>query len=289
MGAVGPNQLMSTMDARVVEKYMLTAAHLLCLVILILISVWAGHYMSGGVGLGWNDSASGYKADFNAHPVMMVSGLVVCYTEAILSYRSLPFDHLTNKWIHFGLHSCAMIFLAIGLRAVFKFHDENKITNMYSAHSWVGMTAVVLYSLQYVCGAYFFLLHVVTKGDAGVSESGRQAYKPVHAWAGLWVYGMSLSAVLMGILEKLTFTKAGAGTVCNDNGTMHAECKVANVLCLFIFFLGGAVLSVVMMGSSEAFKTGAVQGLGEDASARQETLDSGTMLADEEGELLKGE
>jgi len=221
--------------------------HVLCIVVMILTVVWTTQYMSGGVGLGWDDTTSGYKADFNVHPLMMMTGLVVCYTEAILSYRCLPFSHATKKWIHFALHTTALVCLAIGLTAVFKFHDENKITNMYSAHSWVGLATVILFCAQYVCGAVYFLAHVLTQGSAGesksplISEAQRKSYKPVHAWAGLWIYGMALSTVLMGILEKLTFAK-----VCNDKGVMHTECKVANVLALFVFALGGAVLSVVV-------------------------------------------
>lgn len=52
------------------------------------------------------------------------------------------------KFIHAGLHTSAFILAVIALVAVFDFHNGAKIPNMYSLHSWLGLTAVVLYGLQ---------------------------------------------------------------------------------------------------------------------------------------------
>lgn len=70
---------------------------------------------------------------------------------AIIVYR-LPWtwkcSKLMMKFIHAGLNILAFIFAAISLVAVFDFHNTKNIPNMYSLHSWVGLAAVILYSLQ---------------------------------------------------------------------------------------------------------------------------------------------
>lgn len=52
------------------------------------------------------------------------------------------------KFIHAGLHVAAFLCAVIALVAAFDFHNAAKIPNMYSLHSWIGLTAVILYGLQ---------------------------------------------------------------------------------------------------------------------------------------------
>lgn len=52
------------------------------------------------------------------------------------------------KFIHAGLNLLALTFAVIAMVAVFDFHNAAKIPNMYSLHSWLGLAAVILYSLQ---------------------------------------------------------------------------------------------------------------------------------------------
>lgn len=83
------------------------------------------------------------NSDFDSNLRHAVSAIVV--------YR-LPWtwrcSKLMMKFIHAGLHSLAFILVLIALLAVFDFHNEKRIPNMYSLHSWVGLAAVVLYALQ---------------------------------------------------------------------------------------------------------------------------------------------
>ncbi|CAM9195193.1 unnamed protein product [Ectocarpus sp. 12 AP-2014] len=57
---------------------------------------------------------------FNWHPVLMVAGLVVAYTQGILAYRTLSLERETNKMIHNACMFVAVILVSLGLIAVFQ-------------------------------------------------------------------------------------------------------------------------------------------------------------------------
>jgi cytochrome b-561 len=65
-----------------------------------------------------------------------------------MSYRSLPGSRDARKRVHLMLHGVALVLGAVGIYAVFKFHNESNIPNMYSLHSWVGMGTFCLYGIQ---------------------------------------------------------------------------------------------------------------------------------------------
>jgi hypothetical protein len=48
---------------------------------------------------------------FNWHPILMVAGMVVASTEAMLAFRSLPFGKPVNKAIHLALQTASIILL----------------------------------------------------------------------------------------------------------------------------------------------------------------------------------
>jgi cytochrome b-561 len=69
---------------------------------------------------------------------------------AIMSYKTLPWSHDTNKTVHLILHAVALFLGSFGVYAAFKFHNESGIDNLYSLHSWVGLGAIILYGLQVI-------------------------------------------------------------------------------------------------------------------------------------------
>lgn len=52
------------------------------------------------------------------------------------------------KSIHAGLNAVAAVLAIISVVAVFDYHNVRSIPHMYSLHSWVGLTAVILYVQQ---------------------------------------------------------------------------------------------------------------------------------------------
>ncbi|XP_020823791.2 lysosomal membrane ascorbate-dependent ferrireductase CYB561A3 isoform X2 [Phascolarctos cinereus] len=105
---------------------------------------WVQHWRGG---FGWD----GTNLMFNWHPVLMVTGMVVLYGAASLVYRlpqSWVGPKLPWKLLHAVLHLVAFILAVLGLVAVFNFHYHNRISNLYSLHSWLGITAVALFACQ---------------------------------------------------------------------------------------------------------------------------------------------
>jgi len=62
-------------------------------------------------------------------------------------------DKFVVKLVHFGLQLVAFAIAVWGVTAVFGFHNHMKYPNLYSLHSWCGLTTVVLFGCQvsYYC------------------------------------------------------------------------------------------------------------------------------------------
>lgn len=167
---------------------------------------------------------------------------------AIVVYR-LPWtwkcSKLMMKLIHAGLNVLAFILAVISLVAVFDFHNVQNIPNMYSLHSWVGLIAVILFSLQvtFLCLFVFFCcffiitfckqtrihMYMCTVAEIWVFIYGplfvieqivlglcifllpvstgylRAAFLPIHVFSGLFIFTTVIATALMGITEKLIF------------------------------------------------------------------------------------
>ncbi|XP_054643586.1 plasma membrane ascorbate-dependent reductase CYBRD1 [Dunckerocampus dactyliophorus] len=172
----------------------LFSAAVLGVVSIIFVLRWVLHFKEG---LAWD----GGSAEFNWHPVLIVCGFIVLQGLAIIVYRlpwSWQYSKLTMKFIHAGLNLVAFIFAVVSMVAVFDYHNAAKIPNMYSLHSWLGLTAVILYGVQLVLGFGMYLIPVTP-------VSWRAAFMPVHVYSGLLLFASIIAVALMGITEKLIF------------------------------------------------------------------------------------
>ncbi|XP_041857821.1 plasma membrane ascorbate-dependent reductase CYBRD1 [Melanotaenia boesemani] len=174
--------------------FVLSAAGAVGFVSIIFVLRWVLHFKEG---LAWD----GGLAEFNWHPVLTVTGFIFLQGIAIIVYR-LPWtwkcSKLMMKFIHAGLNLAAFIFAVIAMVAVFDFHNSAQIPNMYSLHSWLGLIAVILYSLQLVLGVGMYLIPVTP-------VSWRAAFMPIHVYSGLLLFASVIAVALMGITEKLIF------------------------------------------------------------------------------------
>ncbi|XP_029790250.1 cytochrome b reductase 1 isoform X2 [Suricata suricatta] len=155
---------------------------------------------------------------------------------AIIVYR-LPWtwkcSKLLMKSIHAGLHAVAAILAIISLVAVFDFHNAKNIPNMYSLHSWVGLTVIILYILQLLLGVFVFLL-------PWAPLSLRALVMPIHVYSGLLIFGTVIATVLMGVTEKLFFALSGS-----KYSTFPPEGVFTNTLGLLIVVFGALIFWIV--------------------------------------------
>ncbi|XP_071498214.1 transmembrane ascorbate-dependent reductase CYB561-like isoform X2 [Diadema antillarum] len=122
---------------------LLGASQVLAILILILAGYWTGHTLGG---FAWDGSSQ----EFNLHPLLMTLGLIFLYGDAILMFRILRRENKTAvKVIHLLMQALALVCACIALKAVFAFHNKNSIPNLYSLHSWVGLTAFILFACQW--------------------------------------------------------------------------------------------------------------------------------------------
>ncbi|XP_005393290.1 PREDICTED: cytochrome b reductase 1 isoform X1 [Chinchilla lanigera] len=191
--------------------------------------VWVLHYREG---LGWDGTA----LQFNWHPVLTVTGFVFIQGLAIIVYR-LPWtwkcSKLLMKSIHAGLNTVAAVLAIISLVAVFNNRRANNLTNMYTLHSWIGLTDVVLYVLQLVLGFCIFLL-------PWAPLSLRAIAMPIHVYSGLLLFGTVIATVLMGVTEKLTSRQTTP-----PYNTFPPEGIFTNTLGLLIVLYGALIFWIV--------------------------------------------
>ena len=163
---------------------------------------------------------------FNWHPVLMTLAFVVFAPEAALAFQYGRGSRRTRKNLHVALQTASLVASSIGLWAVFRFHNENGIPNLYSLHSWIGLVFYLLYLCQYVSAfsAFFW---------PGLDKMVRMRLLPPHAKFGLFaVCALAPIAMLTGIIEMLGFRalKKSQGIATCDAVPMPFACKAGNTM-----------------------------------------------------------
>ncbi|XP_013882935.1 lysosomal membrane ascorbate-dependent ferrireductase CYB561A3 [Austrofundulus limnaeus] len=199
------------------------------------VCVWNSRWRGG---FDWDGSA----LEFNWHPVLMVTGLVVLYGYGAVLYR-IPLTWGQNKlpWklLHAALMLLSLILAIVGLCAVFDFHNTHKTSNMYSLHSWIGITAVALFAMQWVLGLAGFLLPCSPL-------TLRKLLKPVHVWLGCSILLLTVAACISGINEKLFFVLKANSSGAQPYNNLPPEAVLANTLGALIVAFGLVVLNILL-------------------------------------------
>ncbi|XP_056640639.1 transmembrane ascorbate-dependent reductase CYB561 [Diorhabda carinulata] len=192
---------------------------------IILVLFWILYYQNG---FAWQSLP---RVQFNWHPLLMIIGMVFFYSQAMLIYRTgRNYQKNTLKLVHMSLNLLAFILAVIALKAVFDSHNLTGTANMYTLHSWIGLTTVIVFALQFLAGFVTFLY-------PGLSPSIRKALLPTHVAFGSGCFAGAIIASASGFLEKAIFQK-----IYDQNVT---EGIVVNILGLSIAFFGVLVLHLV--------------------------------------------
>lgn len=69
----------------------------------------------------------------------------------MMAYKTVRADWQVRKFVHLFFHLVAMVLGIVGLHAAFKYHDQVGLTDMYSLHSWIGISTFTLFCAQVRC------------------------------------------------------------------------------------------------------------------------------------------
>lgn len=192
------------------------SAQVVGLLAIILVISWTTSYLGG---LSWSVPAT----KFNWHPLLMVIAFVYLYGNSILIYRILRDEPKPKlKLIHAGINGLAFVLALIAQVAVFTFHNDLNIPNLYSLHSWVGLGVMILFGSQLAGGA---VLYLYPKTPANI----RAMSMPLHVYGGVAMFGLAVVACLTGITEKALFKLQPGGY-----GKLPSEAYVLNFLGIAI-------------------------------------------------------
>ena len=145
-------------------------------------------------------------------------------------------DKFATKIVHTIIQLLAMVFAIVGLIAVFDFHNAFKIPNMYSLHSWLGISTAVLYCCQWLSGLLAYLLPTL-------SDENRVKYLSVHQYFGIGTIVLAIASSLLGMTEKLLFS------IMKTYKNLPSEGILANILGITLILFGGLIVHLVTKAS----------------------------------------
>lgn len=148
-----------------------------------------------------------------------------------------------TKLLHMSIHSIVIILAIIALKAVWDSHDLHRnsigepepLPNLMSLHSWLGISAIFFYIIQYAIGFLSFLW-------PGLSKELRKAILPFHQMAGVLIMLWCTVTALLGISEYA----AWHNTCWTQDRQMCLPQFVCNVLGLSLLGYAACVLSLVL-------------------------------------------
>lgn len=194
------------------------------IIAIVLMFIWIDVYRGG---FAWEDDPS---YEFNVHPLLMTFGLVFLYGNGILIYRIFRDGKKINAKIgHAVIMVLALLSAVVALKAVFDSHNlvDPPTNNLYTLHSWVGISTVALFAFQWIAGLVTFLFPGLTYGI-------KTSYLPVHVFFGILIFALSCASCLSGLTEKLLWANS-------DYSDYDNEGILANILGVCIVLFGSLV------------------------------------------------
>lgn len=130
----------------------------------------------------------------------------------------------------------------VGILAVFKLHNDpvsGYIANLYSLLSWVGISVLSLYTIQFIVGMLAF--GGLLSGHRRISN---QTSMEIHKFTGSYIHNLARMTILLGIQEKEGFVSC-AYTVDSADvppsfniGKIPHPCIISHTLGIVVLLIG---------------------------------------------------
>ena len=119
---------------------------------------------------------------------------------------------------HIGSLTC----LIVGLAAVIKMKEwqateSNEYDVMFTGHSWMGVTTIALWMLQFIFAVW---LRMLTKWPPG-TEDRKAVYAEAHRFIGYTVYSMGLATCATGFQDMQSYDAASLTS--GGGGSSHGR------------------------------------------------------------------
>jgi len=121
------------------------------LAVLVMVVIWASN---GRTDLKFLGGLNLSGEVFNWHPLLLTIGIIVIFSEVLLSGRTCPFGEDFNRIFFVISNGIIMTAIGFGLKAVSTSQAKKNLGTLYSLHSWLGVIVVVLFSIQFVLGVF---------------------------------------------------------------------------------------------------------------------------------------
>ncbi|CAF1469298.1 unnamed protein product [Rotaria sp. Silwood1] len=175
-------------DSSVNYQILLSLAELFGLLSVILVGLFFDKHVFSGT-YNWKTNS------FSFHPLMMTMGLLFCYGNAILLYRTLrQTPKLTVKILHALFLILSLAFGSVGFAAIVRSKNLGKRPHFMTFHSWLGLSTLILFVLQWICGFVSFLF-------PKLSLRIRNSYMPIHRFWGRIIFLSAVISILTGLSQ----------------------------------------------------------------------------------------
>lgn len=191
-----------------------------------LVIYWILYYQGG---IAWVNNTHG---QYNLHYILMIGGFIFLNGQSMLAYRSFQCcKKIYVKVLHTIFFVLAISAITIGLVVAIQAADNTpNAHHFYSLHSWIGLTAIGFFGLQFVVGFISFL--VLLCCDTATAKF-RQRLLPTHVSFGLIIFGLASAATLTGLMQSARHRFSGLDGKPNYQD-MGEQPLVVNVLAMTV-------------------------------------------------------
>jgi Eukaryotic cytochrome b561 len=148
---------------------------------------------------------------------------------SLTSYRVLKAGRAWQKRLHMLLHSASAVLSTIGIVAMFRFHKEKDIPDLYSVHSWLGIIVYIGFICTYVASFLLFWWPQLAS-----RQRDAPAIMWVHRTGGSILFIGAICTMLMGLQDKQRLLAA-------DVDKRGGHYMSINTLALLLFSTAAAV------------------------------------------------